>query len=171
MGSMVAGRRRVPPPVVLMYAILQVGVIAYGLTKPTELWHHAVAAAALIALLALWLAAIVVWRQRWAWGAAAVVYSVGLIEPAWRWHGALIYICDVAMLVLLLSPHMREYVGVARRRATPDQAYPGGVARLKARSARCGHLRAPPLEVCSCGSFTDTPSAMDLVGIEPTPWG
>jgi len=113
--SMLAGRRRVPPPVVLMYSILQVGVIAYGLTKPTELWHHPVAAAALIALLALWLAAIIVWRQRWAGGAAVVVYSVGLIEPAWRWHGVLIYICDVAMLVLLLSAQMRQYVGVARR--------------------------------------------------------
>ena len=73
------------------------------------------------------LAALVVWRQRWAWWlylAGPVYYllspALGVrVHPAWD-------IAELALLVLLVSPSMRRYVfagRVRRRRPRPDRAW------------------------------------------------
>lgn len=111
------------PAVVLTYAILQVGDVAYGLENSPRLWHRPIPAAAVVLILMLWLAAIVVWRQRWAWGLAAIAYLVALLEPAWNRHfashshDAVFYAFDLVMAGLLISAPMRRYVGAIRRPA------------------------------------------------------
>jgi hypothetical protein len=110
------------PTLVATYATVQLGVIAYGLAKDTKLWNRPAAGIAVVLILVLWLAAIVIWRQRWAWAVTVVAYSVGLVEPAWHWRGALSYSLAVLMLALLLSPSMRRYVGAERRSANAQSA-------------------------------------------------
>jgi hypothetical protein len=105
-------RGRYLPPVVVAYAVAQLGVLAYGLAQNTTLWYRPVVAGVFIVL---WLAAIVVWRQRWAWGLSVLGYAVVLISPAWGRSLEVIYAFDVVMLALLISSPMRRYVGAVRR--------------------------------------------------------
>ena len=116
-----AVRAREMPALVATYAAVQFGVIAYGLARVTKLWNHPIAAAAVVLILALWLAAIVIWRQRWAWAVTVAAYTVGLVEPAWHWRGAFIYSLGALMLALLVSPPMRRYVGAVRHPAVANR--------------------------------------------------
>ncbi len=63
----------------------------------------------------LWIAAIVVWRQRWAWWLYVIGGFLSFLPLAGRTETAPRYIIDVVLLVILLSPQMREYVGIRGR--------------------------------------------------------
>jgi hypothetical protein len=83
---MPAALRRLPP-VVSTFLIFTVITFAVGLARSPKLWHHPIAGVIVVALIALWIAAIVVWRQRWAWAlwvllvlSAPTLPSVGGME-------------------------------------------------------------------------------------------
>ncbi len=101
------------PPVAVALVVVQVGGFAYGLSRITKLSHHVVLVLIVVVLAALWLAAVVVWRQRWAWWLYVLLYVVAVISPAWQeWSWFIPYALDVLTLALLVSRSMRRYVGV-----------------------------------------------------------
>lgn len=108
----VADLRRAPA-VVVVFPLLTAAGVAYGLSRSPRLFHHPVDAALVIALLVLWVAAVVLWRQRWAWALMLLASLSGVLAPIWaEWHGPLIYGFNVATACLLLTPGMRQYMGV-----------------------------------------------------------
>ena len=108
----VADLRRAPA-VVVVFPLLTAAGVAYGLSRSPRLFHHPVDATLVIALLVLWVAAVVLWRQRWAWGLMLLASLTGVVAPIWgEWHGPLAYGFNVATAWLLLMPGMRRYVGV-----------------------------------------------------------
>jgi len=67
------------------------------------------------------LAAIVVWRQRWAWWLCLLSPLAYVVSPAWgaRFH-PIWYVIELVFIGLLLTPSMRAYVrGVRPRRREP----------------------------------------------------
>jgi hypothetical protein len=59
----------------------------------------------------LWLAALVIWRQRWAWWLWVIVYIIALVSSAWQKGPiGISYAVDVLTLGLLISPPMRRYL-------------------------------------------------------------
>jgi len=71
-------------------------------------------------LFALLIAAVVVWRQRWALFLSLLIAFVAFVSPAWgEWPGPVLYVANLVSLALLVSPGMRRWVGVGRRRHPP----------------------------------------------------
>jgi hypothetical protein len=69
-----------------------------------------------VLLFLLWLAAIVVWRQRWAWVLMLLLDASVVLAPIWGESSSLIpYAVNVLSLGLLLSPGMRGWVNVTSR--------------------------------------------------------
>jgi hypothetical protein len=107
------------PPVVAAFSLFTIATFAVGISS-SSMWDHPARATLLVLLLVLWLAAVVVWRQRWAWLLLVVVTVVAVVSPAWgEWEGAALYVCNVISLALLLSPGMRRWVGADKRRHRP----------------------------------------------------
>jgi hypothetical protein len=104
---------------VAAFFVLYTAGCCYGLARSPKLWdRRPVEAVLVVLLLALWLAAVVVWRQRWAWALMLLTSLSGVLEPLWgNWHGPLTYGANVVSVGLLLAPAMRSYVGVERRPA------------------------------------------------------
>ncbi len=73
--------------------------------------HAAVWAVEFVVAFAL-LAALVVWRRRWAWWLCVIEAVAWLVSPAWgvRFH-PLTDLIDAVFLALLLTPSMRRHVG------------------------------------------------------------
>jgi hypothetical protein len=90
--------------------------IGYGLTRSPKLWHHPWRGVVVVMLLVLWVAALVLWRRRWAWVLMLVVTASAVVAPLWEWNGVLVYAFNVVTLGLLISPGMRRYVGAYWRR-------------------------------------------------------
>jgi hypothetical protein len=121
---MPAALRRLPP-VVSTFLIFTVITFAVGLARSTKLWHHPIAGVIVVALIALWIAAIVVWRQRWAWALWVLLVLSALLSPGWgERNGVLVYLSNLVTLALLASPGMRRWVGVNRRRNRPATSQP-----------------------------------------------
>jgi hypothetical protein len=80
------------------------------------------------------LAALVIWRQRWAWWLAFLGPVLWLVSPAWG--APLRPVTDAVELVFLaaiLTPTMRRHVGVlTRRQPTPRRSSRPGRAALAA---------------------------------------
>ncbi len=72
----------------------------------------------------LWLGAMLIWRQPWAWWLYLVVVVWEMVQRllAMRDTGTVaLWVADVALIGLLVSPEMRRYVGVRwRGRPVPD---------------------------------------------------
>jgi len=58
----------------------------------------------------LWLAAIVVWRQQWAWWLWLLVDLIGLARGPFA--GIAPYLMTIVTLALLVSPGVRDHVGI-----------------------------------------------------------
>jgi hypothetical protein len=81
------------------------------------------------------LAALVLWRQQWAWWISLIAAIIYLASPAWGSRAHPVYDAfELAFLALLLTPSMRRHAGVlaghqpnqkASRRWTPS---PGSMA-------------------------------------------
>jgi hypothetical protein len=106
---------------VVAFFVLFTAECCYGLARSPKLWDRPVRGVLVVLFLVLWLAAVVVWRQRWAWVLMLLTVLSGVLEPLWGdWHGALVYGVNVVSVGLLLAPAMRSYVGVERRRPAHD---------------------------------------------------
>jgi hypothetical protein len=72
----IAALRRAPPAV-LAVLLVSTATISYGLAQASpKFWQHPVRPALVILLLVLWLAAVVLWRQRWAWALSLIASGV-----------------------------------------------------------------------------------------------
>jgi hypothetical protein len=59
------------------------------------------------------LAALVIWRQRWAWWLCLIGPIAYLVSPAWGARFRPVYdVIELAFLALLLTPSMRRHAGV-----------------------------------------------------------
>lgn len=108
------------PPAVAAFVVVQVGNFAYGLITDTKITPHVVFYVAVVTVSALWVAAVAVWRQRWAWWLYVIASCLFLLSPVWgQWYGILRYTLEVVVLALLISPQMRRYVNEGRTAADP----------------------------------------------------
>src|ERR1700726_4704096 len=118
-------RLRSIPRVAWAYAALQLAVTPYRVSSGERPLHHsgtaktALVLAIILGLSLLVIAGVVVWRQRWLWVLLVFAGVIGVVEPAWHWHGVVTYLIGLAALALLLSPSMRRYVGVRRPHPRP----------------------------------------------------
>jgi hypothetical protein len=105
------------PPTVAAFAVLNVVWIVFVLAISTSVWqYHASRGAVSAVLIFLWIAAIVVWRQRWAWALMLLFQVAVLLSPAWKdWSGPVPYAVNVVTVALLVSPGMLRWVRVTRR--------------------------------------------------------
>ncbi len=112
---MTANRLRLPPTVGA-YALINVVFIIVVLAVSTSLWqYHAGRGAVAAVVLFLWLAAIVVWRRRWAWAVMVLLVTFNVLSPVWGgWGDVDAYAVQVVSLCLLLSPGMRRWVHVGK---------------------------------------------------------
>jgi hypothetical protein len=59
------------------------------------------------------LAALVIWRHRWAWWLCSTISIAYLISPAWGARFRPVFdVIELALLALLLTPSMRRHAGV-----------------------------------------------------------
>ncbi len=116
MSSELSVRDRHIPPVVLAFLAIQIGQLAYGFSREVRDDRHLPAYVLAVVLGALWVAAIVVWRQRWAWWLYVIGGFLVLASPVWgKWAGVIRYSLNVVVMALILSHTMRQYVGIRRR--------------------------------------------------------
>jgi hypothetical protein len=111
----IAALRRAPPAV-LAFLLVSTATISYGLAQASpKFWQHPVRPALVILLLVLWLAAVVLWRQRWAWALSLIASGVGVASGLWEGVTVFAFVSNLVTFGLLISPGMRRYVGVYRR--------------------------------------------------------
>jgi hypothetical protein len=117
--------RRVPRSVIA-YTVLVLGLVTYNLAaRDTKLWHqHPGSAVAVIVIGLAWLAAVVVFRQRWAWALVLLGGCLTLVEPVWEKVRVWVYVVNLVQLALLLSPGMRAWVRWRRPKSTPASEQP-----------------------------------------------
>jgi hypothetical protein len=116
-------RGRYLPPVVLALVVVQLGGGIYGLSREIRHPNYVALYASAVVVGALWLAALVVWRQRWVWWLYVIVYCISIASPlSGRQFAVVPYVVGVLTLALLVSPQTRQYVGIGRKTGADTRA-------------------------------------------------
>lgn len=97
------------------FVVLWLGALVFAATRihlrdHSKLHDRGVLIALVFVFAVLWLAAIVVWRQRWAWWLSLVGDLVAVARGPIA--GAAPYVLTIATLALLVSPGVRRHVGI-----------------------------------------------------------
>ena len=121
---MPTGALRDVPRVAWAFVALYLGSGIYSLSMPHHFPHRLgvaiVVGGAVLALNLLWLGAMLIWRQAWAWWLYLVVVVSTMLQRLFGVHDGgtvALWIADLVLIGLLVSPEMRRFVGVRGRPA------------------------------------------------------
>jgi hypothetical protein len=122
------------PTRVVVGAYVALALLTLGWSVATRGWVTSTTRGIVVLVLAvLLLLALVPLRQRWAWWLYVFGYAVAVVSILWESSKPLPYVEDVVVLLLLLSPQMRDYVFDRPRRGPIHSPGESTIAWLRAR--------------------------------------
>src|SRR4051794_4272171 len=149
-----AVHERRPRLAVTAFGLLNLVYVIGALALSSSLWrYHPSRGVAVALVLLLWLAAIVVWRRRWAWALMLLFVLAALLSPIWgKWNGGVPFAVNLLSLGLLLSPGMRRWVGVRRvGQGVPHRSSERPRLGLQPSASEMGESRSAPAAIWSSG--------------------